>query len=518
MALVAVVAMLTGCTEDFEASRLSDLKVSSSFVTISPDGGSVEMTITANAAWELTDIPSWLKVDPTSGEAGTTTVKFTAEKATKAQEAVLKLVSNGIMQEINVKQAIVEDDSEPVTVAAALAMIKSGYEGSAKVKGVVCKISEISTQYGNATYFLSDDGSYGKDNWIEVYRGKWLDGESFTKGDEFSVGDILVVRGSVINYNGNTPEFSQGSEVLSIEKSLIKVDSLNTEEAIAVEGGDITAYVTNKGANFSIEIEEAAQDWLFIKKIASDSVVFHATANAGGDRNAKVVFKTSADGKDYSSEITINQKGAIVDATVAEFLAAEVGDTQYRLTGIVNELYYYKGNVSGFYIADHSGKVLVYKPEGFTGAEAKVGDVVTVVGKRGDYNGTAQMTSCKLEAVNYSATAISIADFKQQADSKEVYYILTGTIRQTTQEEIDGGAKDDITQYGNFYLQDESGESVYVYGVLTGWGGKKGEFANLNLTYGDKLTIIAYKDTYKSKGLIEAVGIYLSHVKAEPAE
>lgn len=518
MALVAVVAMLTGCTEDFEASRLSDLKVSSSFVTISPDGGSVEMTITANAAWELTDIPSWLKVDPTSGEAGTTTVKFTAEKATKAQEAVLKLVSNGIMQEINVKQAIVEDDSEPVTVAAALAMIKSGYEGSAKVKGVVCKISEISTQYGNATYFLSDDGSYGKDNWIEVYRGKWLDGESFTKGDEFSVGDILVVRGSVINYNGNTPEFSQGSEVLSIEKSLIKVDSLNTEEAIAVEGGDITAYVTNKGANFSIEIEEAAQDWLFIKKIASDSVVFHATANAGGDRNAKVVFKTSADGKDYSSEITINQKGAIVDATVAEFLAAEVGDTQYRLTGIVNELYYYKGNVSGFYIADHSGKVLVYKPEGFTGAEAKVGDVVTVVGKRGDYNGTAQMTSCKLEAVNYSATAISIADFKQQADSKEVYYILTGTIRQTTQEEIDGGAKDDITQFGNFYLQDESGESVYVYGVLTGWGGKKGEFANLNLTYGDKLTIIAYKDTYKSKGLIEAVGIYLSHVKAEPAE
>ena len=518
MALVAVVAMLTGCTEDFEASRLSDLKVSSSFVTISPDGGSVEMTITANAAWELTDIPSWLKVDPTSGEAGTTTVKFTAEKATKAQEAVLKLISNGIMQEINVKQAIVEDDSEPVTVAAALAMIKSGYEGSAKVKGVVCKISEISTQYGNATYFLSDDGSYGKDNWIEVYRGKWLDGESFTKGDEFSVGDILVVRGSVINYNGNTPEFSQGSEVLSIEKSLIKVDSLNTEEAIAVEGGDITAYVTNKGANFSIEIEEAAQDWLFIKKIASDSVVFHATANAGGDRNAKVVFKTSADGKDYSSEITINQKGAIVDATVAEFLAAEVGDTQYRLTGIVNELYYYKGNVSGFYIADHSGKVLVYKPEGFTGAEAKVGDVVTVVGKRGDYNGTAQMTSCKLEAVNYSATAISIADFKQQADSKEVYYILTGTIRQTTQEEIDGGAKDDITQFGNFYLQDESGESVYVYGVLTGWGGKKGEFANLNLTYGDKLTIIAYKDTYKSKGLIEAVGIYLSHVKAEPAE
>lgn len=509
MALVAVVAMLTGCTEDFEASRLSDLKVSSSFVTISPDGGSVEMTITANAAWELTDIPSWLKVDPTSGEAGTTTVKFTAEKATKAQEAVLKLVSNGIMQEINVKQAIVEDDSEPVTVAAALAMIKSGYEGSAKVKGVVCKISEISTQYGNATYFLSDDGSYGKDNWIEVYRGKWLDGESFTKGDEFSVGDILVVRGSVINYNGNTPEFSQGSEVLSIEKSLIKVDSLNTEEAIAVEGGDITAYVTNKGANFSIEIEEAAQDWLFIKKIASDSVVFHATANAGGDRNAKVVFKTSADGKDYSSEITINQKGAIVDATVAEFLAAPVGDSQYRLTGVITKVA--KATYGNVYIRDYTGEAYIYgigAKGDFEAAGLKEGDVVTVVGKRAEHNESPQMAGGKLES-SISVTTVTIDEFLTKEDAADVYYRVSGKI-----DEIDNPT------YGNLYLKD--GETkLYVYGCYPGWGAtgdaRKNFLETEGIAVGDSLTVIGIKSTHNEKAQLKN-GIYFSHVKAEPAE
>ena len=53
--------------------------------------------------------------------------------------------------------------------------------------------------------------------------------------------------------------------------------------------------------------------------------------------------------------------------------------------------------------------------------------------------------------------------------------------------------------------------SVYLYGVLKGWGGPKGQFGDLNLTWGDKLTIIAYKTTYK--GLVEGVGVYLSSEK-----
>lgn len=509
MALVAVVAMLTGCTEDFEAARLSDLKVSSSFVTISPDGGSVEMTITSKAAWELTNIPSWVTVSPTSGEAGTTIVKITAEKTSKAQEAVMKLVSNGLMQEINIKQAVIEDDSDPITVAEALALIKQGYEGAAKVKGVVCKISEISPQYGNATYFLSDDGSYGKDNWIEVYRGKWFDGESFTKGDEFSVGDILVVRGSVINYNGNTPEFSQGSEVISIEKSLIKIDSLNTKEPIAVEGGDITAYVSNNGANYTVEIEESAQNWLFIKKFTADSVVFHAVANVGGDRSAKVVFKTTADGKEYTAETTISQKGAIVAATVAEFLAAPVGDGLYRLTGVITKVA--KASYGNVYISDYTGEAYIYgigAKGDFEAAGLKEGDVVTVVGKRAAYNESPQMAGGKLES-SISVTKVSIAEFLTKEDSNDKYYMVSGAV-----DEI----KDPI--YGNVYLKD--GENrLYVYGCYPGWGAKGDYRKNCIETKGivlsDTLTVIGIKSTYENQAQIKN-GVYFSHKKADNVE
>jgi len=137
-----------------------------------------------------------------------------------------------------------------------------------------------------------------------------------------------------------------------------------------------------------------------------------------------------------------------------------------------------------------------------------VGDVVTVVGKRGTYKDTPQMVSGTFETINYAAKAISIADFRNVADDKEAYYILSGTITEATES----GTKNDVEKYGNFNLTDESG-TVYVYGVLKGWGGAKGEFGDLGLTWGDKLTIIAYKTTYK--GLVEAVGVYLSHEKAQ---
>ena len=119
------------------------------------------------------------------------------------------------------------------------------------------------------------------------------------------------------------------------------------------------------------------------------------------------------------------------------------------------------------------------------------------------------MVSGTLEKVNYSATAVTINEFRNLPDDKEKYYIISGTINKVA--EADKGAKDDIEKYGNFDLTDTTG-SVYIYGVLKGWGGAKGQFGELGLTYGDQLTIIAYKTTYK--GLVEGVGVYLSSKKA----
>lgn len=165
-----------------------------------------------------------------------------------------------------------------------------------------------------------------------------------------------------------------------------------------------------------------------------------------------------------------------------------------------------------FYIADHTGKTLVYRAEGFIEAGAKVGDVVTVMGQRGAYKESPQMVNGTLEEVKYAVETKTIAEFRDLPDSKEQYYLISGTITEAPQEELDKGAKNDVTKYGNFDLTDETG-SVYIYGVLKGWGGAKGQFGDLGLTWGDKLTIIAYKTTYN--GLIEGVGVYVSSEKTE---
>ena len=519
-AFVAVIAFFTGCKTDDDPIYLSNVSLSTSYVSLNTDGGTTAVELKASADWSIDEatVPEWLTVSPMSGSAGATTLNFSAAAATSTNQTTVKLNRGGQTQEINVLQYAEEADPEIITITEAVAMIKAGTQPASAVyfRGVVCRIQEISPQYGNATYFLSDDGTYGDGNWLEVYRGKWIDGENFTKGDEFSVGDEMVVKGVLIDYNG-TPETQQGTaQVISVTKSLIKVDSLDVVE-LPIEGGFTTAALTCKGSGISVEIPADAQDWLSVAGINTQNatVKFKVQPNDGGDRNTTVTFKTVDGGKEYTATATISQKGAIVAATVGEFIAAEVGDAQYRLQGNITNLYYSKENLSGFYIRDYTGEVLVYKPEGFTGTEAKVGDVVTVMGKRTAYKDTPQMGSCVMESVDNVVEAISISDFKNLPDdtSKSKYYLISGTVRQTTAEEKEQGAKDDIEKYGNFYLVDESGNDVYIYGVINGWGGPKGKFGELGVSFGDKLTIIAYKTSYN--GLIEGVGVYLSHEKAE---
>ena len=515
-AFMAAVAMFVGCSEEYEAAHLSDLRVSSSFLTLPAEGGSADLTIDAAAAWTINDIPEWLTVAPASGEAGNTVVKFTVAATEEAKEATLQLTSGGNIQEINVKQ-YVAGSGEAITVAEAIALIKEGKQTTKIIKGIVCKIGEISKQYGNATYFLSDDGTYGENNYIQVYRGYWIDGEKFTTGDEFAVGDVLTVRGTIKDYKG-TPEVDTGSEVLSIEKSLLGVESVDMGEEVTelpVEGGDFKVNLMNKGQGLNVIIPDVAKDWLFVTGININGettvVSFRAAANAGGDRSASIGFSTTDGEKNYNTETTISQKGSIVAASVAEFLAAAVGSAQFRLTGIITSLYEKDTQGKSFTISDWSGEVLAYRVEGFIEAGAKVGDVVTIVGQRGAYNNSPQLVSGTFEKLEHTVTAISIEDFLTKEDSNDVYYMVTGTLDEIANPE-----------YGNLYLKStESDTRLYVYGCYPGWNAtgdnRKNFLATKGIEVGDQLTIIGIKSTHNDAPQLKN-GVFFSVVKADPQE
>ncbi|MBQ9665162.1 MAG: hypothetical protein IJV33_01635 [Bacteroidaceae bacterium] len=100
------------------------------------------------------------------------------------------------------------------TVAKAIELIDAGdaLDEEVFVKGIISQIDEISTEHGNATYWISDDGT--TTNQFECYRGKGLDGADFASTDDLKVGATVVVTGNLTKYK-ETYEFKQGNEIVS---------------------------------------------------------------------------------------------------------------------------------------------------------------------------------------------------------------------------------------------------------------------------------------------------------------
>ena len=131
----------------------------------------------------------------------------------------------------------------PYTVAEALTFIDT-LEGQTSdevyVKGIISKIDEVSTEHGNATYWISDDGTTTTQ--LEVYRGKYLDKDPFTAEDQIALGYKVTVCGKVKLYtnsdNVSTPEFTQNNYIYELTIPNVITTGINNVETIA-EGAAI---------------------------------------------------------------------------------------------------------------------------------------------------------------------------------------------------------------------------------------------------------------------------------------
>lgn len=499
LSFFALVALLSSCSDDNAITLLDEIQVSSSYVSIDVNGGSNTITVNAKDAWsfDAEEVPEWLTISPMTGTAGETKVTFSAPAAADGRNTVLHIACADKSQTVNVIQGLA------VVHNATCAEVIAGPESkNYRVTGTVASI--VNTTYGN--WYLRDETG-------EIYIYGTLD----AKGNEknflslgLEVGDIVTVEGPKTVYNG-TVELVNVT-VVKIQKSLVKVEGYDPEDAtIPVEGGTVAVNLTCKTNNgVSVEIPEAAKDWLGIVSVAGGAepvVTFRAGANPGGDRSAVVVFKTTDDnGQEYTAEATIYQKGSIVECSVADFLEAPVGDTQYRITGVIAEVA--NPTYGNIYLRDWSGTTYVYgigAKGDFEAAGLKAGDIVTLVGKRGEYKGVAQMTGAQLEDVKH-VTAVTIDEFLDKEDNPDVYYMLTGTITEIANP-----------TYGNLYLDDGTND-VYVYGCYPGWGAtgdnRKNLLETLGIGVGDELSVIGVKSTYKDTPQL-ANGIYFSHTKAQ---
>ncbi len=109
--------------------------------------------------------------------------------------------------------------SSPYDVKKALSLISAKQYTSDKVyiSGIISKIDNVDTStYGNATYYISDDGKTTTQ--LEVFRGMYLNGDKFTEATkgELAVGKKVVICGTLTLFK-STPEVAQGSSIISIK-------------------------------------------------------------------------------------------------------------------------------------------------------------------------------------------------------------------------------------------------------------------------------------------------------------
>ena len=184
----------------------------------------------AEINWDSDEIP-WIAVTPDHGEASDTPQRVVVTVLNNAgynRNKQVKFSINYDYKTIAFAQTgergeeIIGTLDNPLTVAGAVKYVKSlgadvQSSSGVYVKGKISRIDDnnnfaSSGTYGNATFYISDDGTENGDQFY-CYRVLYLGNKKWnSKTDtDVKVGDDVIIYGYVVNYKGNTPETVQGT-------------------------------------------------------------------------------------------------------------------------------------------------------------------------------------------------------------------------------------------------------------------------------------------------------------------
>jgi hypothetical protein len=360
---------------------------------------------------------------------------------------------------------------DPFNIAGAIAKCKEigGTVSSEKyyVKGYAATAATADGQYGNVSFDMTDSKD-GKGKKFKAYQVAGSDGQKLAEGYTINVGDEVVIYGPMYNYNNTTPE--------TAGKAVAYIVTVNGEKTNGGGGGD-AGDPKGKGTeddpfNIAAAIakckevgETASSEKFYIKGIAVSegkasggygNVSFDMADTADGTVKFKAFQVAGSDGQKLPDGFTVSKGSEVV---------------------IYGPVVNYKGDTP-----ETSGKSAAY--------------IVTIDGKKTDGSGGGESGG--------EVKTVSIADFNAAAVSNDVWYQLTGKVKNLK----------DGDKYGNFDLEDATG-SVYVYGLLSEKGGAKQKFQELvaekGIAEGSTITIIGNRGDYNGK--IEVLNAYFVSIE-----
>ena len=242
---------------------------------------------------------------------------------------------------------------DPYSVADVLKFISTlGTAASTNdvyAKGVITSISEVSTSYGNATYNIKDEDV---ENEVLVFRGLYLNGANFTSADQIAVGDEVVVKGKVKNYNG-TPQFNSGNSIVSIVKAPYLNVTASKETGISAAGETVTITVDTNVDSWTATSDNGA----FVVGTPSGNTV-DVVVSKNTDATERTATITVTAGT-LSETITLTQKAAGAPDDVIETINFESVSTDYSFWTFTNMTSQQTGSIKangGTYYGTTGGK------------------------------------------------------------------------------------------------------------------------------------------------------------------
>ena len=231
--------------------------------------------------------------------------------------------------------------------------------------------------------------------------------------------------------------------------SMVKVDTTpkiavsETTKDVAFGGETVTFGYELKYLDGEELTWEVSDSEIITEVTAEDGVLSVTVAENAGDARTATVTLSCGDAENVT--LTINQAkyvdlSVIQKITVAEFATLNDGDAIYELSGTITGIYQaYNAsydNIS-FYLKDNSRDeaIVIYRMscEGIDHNKVVEGNVITVQGAKGNYNGTAQMAAGGKCVSIVEATAAPSISFENNTVSitaavgASIYYTLDGS-------------------------------------------------------------------------------------------
>ena len=432
---------------------------------------------TADINWDSDEVP-WIAVTPDHGEAADSPQRVVVTVLNNAgynRNKQVKFSINYDYKTIAFSQVgergeeIIGTLDNPLTVAGAVKYVKSlgadvQSSSGVYVKGKISRIDDnnnfaSSGTYGNATFYISDDGTENGDQFY-CYRVLYLGNKKWSsKTDtDIKVGDDVIIYGKVVNYKGNTPETVQGTAFIYEHNGVNR----GTDEGGG--GGDegTPAGTGTLDDPYNVSAARAA-----VKDMTWTS---NDTYDKTGVVYVKGKISRIADNGTYGQSGTygnatfyINDDGAD-GAELYAYRILYLGNKKYTSGTdikvgdeviICGELMNYRGNTP----ETVANSAYLYSLNGDTGGG------VTPPGPGGDPAGS----GTQADPYNVAAARNAVKDFTWTSNTD---YQKTGTVyvKGKISRIADNGTYGQSGTYGNatFYISDDGkeGNELYCYRIL----------------------------------------------------